>query len=155
MLLAAIVKACALLTAAEIAAVQGEKPVRPRETPGASRCVFALPTAAKSVSVEVTRGAQAASFADHLRLAAAEEGEEAGGHDTPAVERVEGMGDEAFWALGIPAGSLYVRQGATLLRIVVGGDESKEAKLGKLRLLVPKALARLPKFCAPAGNRRE
>jgi hypothetical protein len=148
MLLAALVKACALLTAAEIAGVQGEKPARPRETtphPGASLCVFALPAAGKSVSIEVTQGAQASSFADRLRLAAAEEGEEAGDHDTPAVERVQGLGDEAFWALGIPVGALYVRQGATLLRIVVGGDESKEAKLGKLRLLVSKALARLPK----------
>lgn len=148
MLLAALVQACALLTAAEIAGVQGGKPAKPRATtphPGASLCVFASPAAAKSVSVEVTQGAQAAAFADRLRLAAAEEGEEAGGHDTPAVERVPGLGDEAFWALGIPAGALYVRQGATLLRIVVGGDESKESKLRKLRILVPKALARIPK----------
>src|SRR3954447_11640627 len=148
MILAALVKTCALLTAAEIAGVQGEKPVRPHATtphPGASLCVFVLPTRARSVSIELTQGPRAAAFADRLRLAAEEEGEEAGDHDTPAVERVEGLGDEAFWALGIPVGTLYVRQGATLLRIVVGGDESKEAKLGKLRLLVPKALARLRK----------
>jgi hypothetical protein len=32
-----------------------------------------------------------------------------------------------------------------LLRVAVGGDEGKEAKMTKLRLLVSKALGRLPK----------
>src|SRR2546423_6211461 len=136
LLAAALVKACALLTAAEIARVQGEKPAKRHATTphsDASRCVFALPTAAKSVSIEVTQGARVVSFADRLRLAAEVEGEEAGDFEAPAIERVPGMGDEAFWALGIPVGALYVRRGEMLLRIVVGGDESKEAKFDKLR----------------------
>jgi hypothetical protein len=148
LLAAAVVKACALLTAADIARVQGERPAKVREsTPrsDASHCFLALPTAAKSVSVEVTQGPRVAQLADRLRAAAEVESEEAGEHETPAIERVPGMGDEAFWAEGVRVGALYVRRGETLLRIVVGGDESKEAKMSKLRLLVPKALSRLPK----------
>jgi hypothetical protein len=148
LLAAAVVKACALLTAADIAGVQGEKPARFREStpqPDASHCFIALPTAAKSVQVEVTRGPRVAQLADRLRQAAEVESEEAGEHEAHAVERVPDMGDEAFWAEGVRVGALYVRRGATLLRIVVGGDESKEAKLSKLRVLVPKALSRLPR----------
>jgi hypothetical protein len=82
-------------------------------------------------------------FAERLRAAAEVEGEEAGEHEEPAVERVPGMADEAWWAG--PLAGLYVRRGETLLRIASGGEETKEAKLGKLRLLVGKALSRLPK----------
>ena len=145
LLAAAVLKACALLTAADVASVLGEKPGKARETtprPEVSQCVIALP-AAKSVSLEVTQGARAAQFASRLRQAAEVEGDEAGDHDEPAVEVVPGLGDEAFWAAG--GGGLYVRRSATLLRMTLGGDESKEAKLGKLRLLADKALARLAK----------
>lgn len=144
---AAVIKACALLTAADIASVQGEKPAKVREERprrDMSRCFFALPTAAKSVSLEVTRGERVAQFADRLRVAAETEGEEAAAeHEDPAVELVPGVGDEAWWAG--PVGGLYVRRGDVLLRVAIGGEEGKEAKLGKLRLLVSKALARLPK----------
>jgi hypothetical protein len=146
LLAAAVVKACALLTAAEIASVQGEKPARVRESrprPDASRCYIALPTAAKSVSFEVTQGPRVAQLAERMRMAAEVEGEEAGEDEEHAVERVPGMGDEAFWA-GV-LGGLYVRRGETLLRIVLGGEDTKETKLDKLRLLVEKALSRLPK----------
>ena len=148
LLAAAVAKACALLTAAEIASVQGEKPARFRESrpqSDASQCFIALPTAAKSVYVEVTRGPRVAQLADRLRLAAEVESEEAGEHEAHAIDRVAGMGDEAFWADGIRQGALYVRRGETLLRIALGGDEGKEAQLGKLRLLAGKALSRLPK----------
>jgi hypothetical protein len=142
----AIIKACALLTAADIAGVLGEKPVKVRESAprrDASRCSIALPTAARSVLLEVTQGARVAQLADRLRQAAEVESEEASEHEEHAVERVPGLGDEAFWAAG--GGGLYVRRGETLLRMTMGGEESKEAKLSKLRLLVRKALSRLPK----------
>src|SRR5256885_10734909 len=101
MLLAAAVKACALLTAAEIASVQGEKPAKIRESKpqaDASRCLIALPTAEKSVSVDVTQGPRVAQLTERLRVAAEIESEEAGELETHAIERVPGMGDEAFWA---------------------------------------------------------
>ena len=149
MLLAAgLGSACALLTAAEIASVQGEKPVEIRQTtplPDAAQCHFALPTAANFVVVEVTRGPRVAQLAERLRQAAEIEAEEAGEDEPHAVDRVEGLGDEAFWAGGVHQGALYVRRGKTLLRITVGGDEGKEAMMNKLRLLVRKALSRLRK----------
>jgi len=145
LLAAAVIKACALLTAADVASVQGEKPGKVREStprPDVSQCIIALP-AAKSVSLEVRQGARVAQLADRLRQAAEVESEEAGEDEEHAVELVPGLGDEAFWAAG--GGGLYVRRGATLLRMTIGGDESKGAKLGKLRLLAGKVLARLPK----------
>src|SRR3954469_8629761 len=101
MLLAgALAKACALLTAAEIGNVQGEKPARMRGSNpqrDSSHCFIALPTRSKSVRVEVTRGARVAQLAERLRVAAQVEGEEAGEEDVPAIATVQGLGDEAFW----------------------------------------------------------
>lgn len=145
---AALTGACALLTAAEVASVQGEKPAKVSEKKplsDTSQCQFSLPTAAKFVLVEVTRGPRVAQLAERMRLAATVEGEESGEFEAPAIERIEGLGDEAFWAEGAHQGALYVRRGQTLLRVAVGGDEGKEAKMKKLRLLAGKALGRLPK----------
>ena len=146
LLAAALAKACALLTVAEIAGVLGEAPARGRPSkrlPDASQCRFALPTAPKFVEVEVTRGPRVAQLAERLRLAASVESEESGEFEAPAIERVEGLGDEAWWAEGVRQGALYVRHGQRLLRVSVGGDEAKEAKLARLRLLVSKVLGRL------------
>lgn len=145
---AALTGACALLTAAEVASVQGEAPAKVQQKKplsDTSQCQFSLPTAAKFVLVEVTQGPRVAQLAERMRLAAAVEGEESGEFEAPAVERIDGLGDEAFWAAGAHQGALYVRRGQTLLRVAVGGDEKKEEKLTKLRLLVTKALGRLPK----------
>ena len=145
LLAAAVIKACTLLTAADVASVQGEKPGRARESsprPGVSQCLVALP-AARSVSLEVRQGARVAELAVRLRQAAEVEAQEAGENEEHAVEVVPGLGDEAFWAVG--DGGLYVRRGATLLRLTSGGEESKEVKLGKLRVLAEKVLGRLPK----------
>lgn len=148
LVIAAVANACALLTAADIASVQGEKPARFRESRRqsiASRCVIPLPTAAKSVTVEVTTGAGTMELVKRMRVAAETEGDEAGEQDDAVIALVPGIGDEAFWAEGVHEGALYVRRGQTLLRILLGGDESKEARLKKLRLLADKALSRLPK----------
>jgi len=142
----AIIKACALLTAADVASVQGEKPARARESApsrDSSRCIMALPSPAKSVTVEVIRGPRAVQLANRLRVAAEVEGEEAGEDEQPAVERVPGVGDEAFWAG--PQAGLYARQGEVLLRIAIAGKEGKEATLAKLRLLAGRAISHLPR----------
>jgi hypothetical protein len=143
---AVIIKACALLTAADVASVQGEKPAKARESArgrDSSQCIMALPSAAKSVSLEVIRGPRAVQFADRLRVAAEVEGDEAGEDEQPAVERVLGVGDEAFWAG--PQAGLYVLRGKVLLRIAIAGKEGKEATLAKLRLLAERAISHLPR----------
>src|SRR5262245_43782133 len=101
---AALAGACALLTAAEVASVQGEAPTKFRQKKplsDTSQCRFSLPTVSKFVLVEVTEGPRVAQLAERMRLAAAVEGEESGEFETPAVERVEGLGEEAFWAEGV------------------------------------------------------
>jgi len=148
LVVAALTGACAVLTPAEVASVQGEAPTQVRQKkplPDTSQCLFSMPTVEKFVLVEVTRGPRVAQLAERMRLAAAVEGEESGEFDAPAIQRVEGLGDEAFWAEGANQGALYVRRDQTLLRVAVGGDEGKEAKMTKLRTLVGKALGRLPK----------
>src|ERR1700757_4791397 len=111
---AALAGACALLSAAEVASVQGEEPTKVQQKKprsDTSQCLFSLPAVEKFVLVEVTRGPRVAQLAEHLRLAAEVESEESGEFDVPAIERVGGLGDEAFWAGGVHQGALYVRRG--------------------------------------------
>lgn len=99
LLVAALAGACALLTAAEVASVQGEEPTKVRQKKplsDTSQCLFSLPTVAKFVLVEVTRGPRVAQLAERMRLAAEVESEESGEFEAPALERVESLGDEAF-----------------------------------------------------------
>src|SRR5262249_60125630 len=91
-----------------------------------------LHSAAKSVSLEVIRGPRAAQLAIRLRVAAEVEGEEAGEDEQPAVERVPGVGDEAFWAG--PQAGLYVRRGEGLLRVAIARKKGQGATPGQLRL---------------------
>jgi hypothetical protein len=145
MLLAAALQACSLLTSAEIASVQREAPSEKRETASkrgeleVAQCFYVLPTFARSVSLEVARGKVAALLERARKADREEEGEK------DAVEAVRGLGDEAFWSGSPRLGGLYVRRGDLLLRIAVGGPESRAVKLAKLRRLARAALKRLRK----------
>jgi hypothetical protein len=149
MLLAAALQACSLLTSPEIAAVQRETPAEKRETASkrgeldVAQCFYVLPTFARSVSLEVARGNVAALLA----RARAPRGEKEDGKDAEehAVLPVRALGDEAFWSGSARLGGLYVRRGDLLLRLAVGGGESRATKLAKLRRLARIALRRLPK----------
>ena len=146
---AAALQACSLLTSAEIAKVQRETPSEKRETASkrgeldVAQCFYILPTFARSVSLEVARG-NVAALLQRAKAppAGKEEGEEANDN---AIQRVRGLGEEAFWSGSARLGGLYVRRGDLLLRIAVGGRESRAAKLVKLRRLARLALKRLPK----------
>jgi len=142
--------ACALLSFAEISAVQGEAPVRTRpsasEGPGFSveRCFFELRSFAKSISLEVTRGPGVRalwqkSFHENRGDGRQEEEEK----DQPPPRRVRGLGEEAFWVGSPRLGGLYVLRTDAMLRLAVGGGESVEGKLRKLRRLAHRALPRL------------
>jgi hypothetical protein len=149
LLAAAALQACSLLTSAEIAAVQRETPSEKRETASKRgeldvvQCFYVLPTFARSLSLEVARGNVAALLQRaKTPRAEKEEGEEP---KDEAIQRVPGLGDEAFWSGSARLGGLYVRRGDLLLRIAVGGPESRAAKLAKLRRLARIALRRLRK----------
>jgi len=137
--------ACALLSVAEIRRVQGEEP---KEAKGSERqaggltvqqCFYALPDFSRSVSLEVTRGANVRDlWRERFHGAGEEEGE---GEEKP--ERVRGLGEEAFWAGNPRLGGLYILRRDAMLRLGVGGNETKAAKLRRLRALAAKALRRL------------
>ena len=136
---------CSLLTSAEIARVQGEPPnqAKPSEHPGdplhSEQCLYLLPTFAKSVSLEVTRGAVKAHWKKTFHQKhETEEGEKEG---PPA--RVRGVGDEAFWVGDVRIGGLYVLKKDVMLRLSIGGGESLKEKQKKLRALAKSALSRL------------
>jgi len=141
---------CALLSSAEISAVQGEAPMRTKpsatESPGLAveRCFFELRSFPKSISLEVTRGPGVRalwrrSFHEDRGAARQEEEEK----DQPPPRPVRGLGDEAFWVGSPRLGGLYVLRTDAMLRLAVGGGESVESKLRKLRRLAHKALPRL------------
>jgi hypothetical protein len=149
LLAAAALQACSLLTSADIAAVQRETPSEKRETDSkrgeldVAQCFYLLPTFARSVSLEVARG-DVRALLERARAPSRErEGEKDDPAEDRAVVRVAGLGDEAFWSGGARLGGLYVRRGDLLLRLAVGGTESRAAKLVKLRRLARVALRRL------------
>jgi hypothetical protein len=149
LLLAAAADACTLLTAAEIQAVQRERPQisKPSSQPGGElvvrQCFYQLPSFEKSVSLEVTTGPAARAYwrkAFHERRAE-EQDEEGEAKEQP--ERVRGLGEEAFWTGSLKLGGLYVLQKDAILRLSIGGADAKGAKLKKLRALARSALKRL------------
>ena len=58
-------------------------------------------------------------------------------------EPVEGIGDEAFWAGDQINASLYVRKDDTIIRLSVGGPESRPDKIKKTKALAGQVLKRL------------
>ena len=147
MLLAAA--ACALLTSAEISAVQGEAPVRAKpsasDSPGLSveRCFFELPSFAKSISLEITRGGGVRALWQRSFHGDAAAGREEEAKDAPPPQRVRGLGEEAFWVGNPRLGGLYVLRTNAMLRLAVGGADTVAGKLRKLRRLARKALPRM------------
>jgi len=141
--------ACALLSSAEISAVQGEKPVRSKasssDADGLSveRCFFEMPTFPKSISLEVTRGTRVRELWKRSFHQEGEREREEEEEEQPPPQRVRGLGEEAFWVGDPRLGGLYVLRKDTMLRLAVGGAEGMADKLRKLKPLARKALSRL------------
>jgi hypothetical protein len=60
-------------------------------------------------------------------------------------DKINGVGDEAYWAGSRFGGTLYLFKGEKMLRISVGGPGDQNSKLEKSKALAQKAVARLPK----------
>jgi len=153
--------ACALLTSDDIKAVQGEavresKPSRRGGTDFAVKsCFYATPTFTKSVSLEVTqKGASSRSVREFWKanFAAAldkreqknERRKKQGKPQAGEPARpVSGIGDEAYWISTNANSTLYAFKNDTLLRISIGGADTEEARMKKIKTLAEKALARL------------
>jgi hypothetical protein len=155
--------ACQLLTARDIARVQGEefRSVKLTESDAngmrVSQCFYALPSFTSSVSVDVMRGKTRSFWNGHF-AAAREEKEMDEDHDRKLAPRsheseeeehrsgarkVSGIGDAAVWSGNRVAGALYVLKGDTIVRVSVGGAGNEEQKIERSKKLAARALRKL------------
>jgi hypothetical protein len=144
--------ACTLLTKEEIQAVQGEafKNTKPSQKVAAglavSQCYFELPTAANSVVLTVTRKAEGGrdasqSWQDIFHGERRSEREEEGREKES--QKIDGIGEEAFWTGTRVGGALYVLKGNLYIRISVGGAGDQAQKIEKSKALAESVLKRL------------
>ncbi|MDP9097892.1 MAG: hypothetical protein M3N48_02735 [Verrucomicrobiota bacterium] len=143
--------ACTLLTKEEIQAVQGEtfKDTKPSHNLAAglsvSQCYFELPTAAHSIVVTVTRKAEggrdpAQSWQDMFhRKKESEKRDEKGAEP----QKIDGLGEEAFWTGTRVGGALFVLKGNCYIRVSVGGGGDQAQKIEKSKTLAESVLKRL------------
>lgn len=149
--------ACGLLTAEEVQAVQGEafRSTKASTGPGPglsiSQCYFELPTPVNSIVLTVTRkGTEAGakdpkeSWREIFHEEHAKEKEEEGEGERKGPEKIEGLGDEAFWTGNRVGGALFVLKGNCYIRISVGGAGTQEQKTEKSKALAASVLKRLP-----------
>jgi hypothetical protein len=144
--------ACTLLTKEEIQAVQGEtfKNTKPSQRVSAgltiAQCYFELPTAANSVVLTVTRKAEGGrdpsqSWQDIFHSEKRSEREEEGGGKE--AQKIDGVGEEAFWTGTRVGGALFVLKGNCYIRISVGGAGDQAQKMEKSKALAESVLKRL------------
>jgi hypothetical protein len=143
--------ACQVLSARDVARVQGARPksTKLKETNNrelqVSQCLFTLPRLSDSVSVDVMRGDTRGFWKKHFdgvrdeQLASTKPRPEREAH----AIRVDGIGDAAVWSGNRLAGALYVMKGETIVRVSVGGDATQEQKIERAKKLATRALRRL------------
>ena len=143
--------ACQVLSARDVAAVQGARFKSTKLKENATRevqvsqCLYAMPRLSDSVSVDLIRGKTRAFWKQHFagvrdeQLASAKPRHEREARAVP----VAGVGDAAVWSGNRLAGALYVMKGETIVRVSVGGDAPQEQKIEKAKKLATRALRRL------------
>jgi hypothetical protein len=156
--------ACALLTKADIEAVQKEA-VKETKLSGSSQggfavsqCFFTLPTFNNSISLQVTQRGdgsasrdprefwkdtfhpEAKSEKEREKKEGSREEEEEGG---APPQRISGVGDEAFWVGSRISGALYALKGNSYLRLSIGGGGPQSDKIQRLKSLAQKIIERL------------
>ncbi len=77
---------------------------------------------------------------ESLRGQARTNGEE---KESTPPRKVNGVGDDAYWAGNPVTGGLYVLKRDTFIRISVGGADNQQTKIDKAKKLAEKALQRL------------
>ena len=160
--------ACALITAAEVEGIQGS-PIKEAKNSERStgdlrfsQCFYTAAEFSSSVSLAVTQ----TDASNPGKLSAREYWKETFGrysmseeererekkNEKPGKEeereaappkKVEGIGEDAYWASTRVGGTLYVLKNDAFLRISVGGADSDENRLKKCKALAEKALPRL------------
>lgn len=155
---------CALLTSADIQAVQGDavQETKPSTQPAGglvmSQCLFRTAAPSKSVSVAIATSGTTSprAFWQKQFHAAKPESEESETEKSPAGHKqareeeesarpraIKGVGEQAYWVGSPMVGALYVLKGNTFLRISVGGVREEAARIAKSVALARLALKRL------------
>jgi hypothetical protein len=160
--------ACALLTSADVQAVQGDavQETKPSAQPGTelvmSQCVFRTAAPSKSVSVAIAspgsispRAFWKKQFhsgksapdeqekAEKKPIAGSKKQESEGEEESTRPRAIKGVGEEAYWVGGPMVGALYVLKGNTFVRVSVGGVREESARIEKSVALARVALKRL------------
>jgi hypothetical protein len=151
------IDACSLLTSKEIESIQGE-PLQDSKSSGStagamsfSQCYFALPTSSNSISLTVMQKLDGPNARDPKEYwketfhadKDKEKGHAEEGEKGAAPEKIEKLGDEAFWMGNRVGGELYVLKGNSFIRISVGGAGDKAAKIDKSSKLAEAILKRI------------
>jgi hypothetical protein len=170
------IDACSLLTAEEVAAIQGGTI---KDTKGnqrsegdflMSQCFYTAEAFVRSVSLSVVQPNPAAptkqpreyfneKFSEAVKKPKPErekeqkaKGENQTGQarreeeeekEEPTVERVGGLGEQAYWVQGGPSAALYVLKKNQFVILSLGGGDADAVKLKKTKELAQKALKRL------------
>ena len=160
--------ACALLTSADVQAVQGDpvQETKPSTQPGdglvMSQCLFRTATPSKSVSVAIASpgsisprtfwkkqfhsgkpSAEEKEKAEKEPHAGSKKQEKEEDDESTRPRAIAGVGEEAYWVGGPMVGALYVLKGDTFVRISVGGVHEESARIEKSVALARLALKRL------------
>jgi hypothetical protein len=159
-----------LLTSDDLKNVQGEaykEAQRSDRQEGdfiVAQCYYALPTTVNSVVLNVTTareggnaaaprdfwqrtfGKEAREKAEQRERVAQKNKDKERGEDEgegPKPEKVNSLGDEAFWIGSRVGGALYVFKKDQFFRISVGGAGDQKTKLNKTKSLAQMVLKRL------------
>lgn len=143
------IDACSLIASSDVEAVQGEpvKDTKPSINSqgglNVSQCYFLLPTAADSIVLTVTQKGPGANSREpkqsweeifHGDKDKEEASKEEEGKAEPP-EKIEGVGDEAYWAPRRFGGALYALKGNVYISVSVGGAGDKASKVQKSKAL--------------------
>jgi len=151
---------CALITLDEIQTVQGSLMKESKSSARAdaglrvSQCFYTATEFSKSVNLALVQrdpdqpgGRSAKDFwkekfdpYENEEPKKDSDGEKEKG---PPPKKIDGLGDEAYWASNRFGGTLYVLKGDTLISIGLGGTDDEETKLEKSKIIAQKALQHL------------
>jgi len=162
---------CGLLTADEVKVVQGEAFKETKASEGSdngmvvSQCFFSLPTFANSVNLAVMQKGEGNGARDPREFfektfagraeserererekrerKSAETNREEEEKEGSAPQKVDGVGDEAFWTGNRVGGALYVLKHDAYIRVSIGGVGDQKTKIEKSKALARLALKRL------------
>ena len=114
-----------------------------------AQCYFALPIASDSLSLIVYKKPSAGKTPRDLwtELFHTERAPKTGRDGKPKIQpnpqKIDGVGDEAFWGGGQFGGTLHVLKGEDVFQLSVGGPGDEAKKLDALKHLANKIAERL------------